>query len=68
MKFSKCLHFLALTCIKHKFKLETQLKTLVHIVDEKQAGIKDAIATISSLNIFQKLLVSEVLKHSLLIL
>ena len=53
---------------KAKFKLEIQLKTLAHIVDEKQAGIKDAIATISSLNIFQKLSVSEVLKHSLLIL
>ena len=46
----------------HKFKLETQLKMLAHIVDEKQAGIKDSIAIISSLNAFQKLLVYEVLK------
>ena len=45
-----------------KFKLETQLKTLNHIVDEKQARIKDAITIISSLNASQKLLVSEVLK------
>ena len=33
----------------HTFKLETQLKTLTHIVDEKQVGIKDAIIIISSL-------------------
>ena len=46
----------------HKFKLETQLKTWTHIVDEKQIRIKDAIAIISSLNASQKLLVSEVLK------
>ena len=46
----------------HKFKLETQLKTLTHIVDEKQVAIKDAITIISSLNASQKLLVSEVLK------
>ena len=26
-----------------KFKLETQLKTLIHIVDENHAGIKDAV-------------------------
>ena len=51
-----------------KFKLETQLKTLTHIVDEKQEGIKDAITIISSLNTFQKLLVSEVLKLVKLIL
>ena len=51
-----------------KFKLETQLKTLTHIVDEKQVGIKDAITIISSLNIFQKLLVYEVLKLVKLIL
>ena len=37
-----------------KFKLGTQLKTLTHIVDEKQV--------ISSLNASQKLLVSAVLK------
>ena len=30
----------------HKFKLETQLKTLTHITDEKQIGIKDAITII----------------------
>ena len=46
----------------HKFKLETQLKTLTHIVDEKQVGIKDAIIIISSLKVSQKLLVFEVLK------
>ena len=62
MNFSKCLHFLA------QFKLETQLKALTHIVDEKQVGIKDAITIISSLNIFQKLLVYEVLKLVKLIL
>ena len=28
----------------YKFKLETQLKTLTHVVDEKQVAIKDAIA------------------------
>ena len=52
----------------HKFKLEAQLKTLTHIVDQKQVGIKDAITTISSLNASQKLLVSEVLKIVELIL
>ena len=52
----------------HKFKLETQLKTLTHIVDEKQVAIKDAITIISSLNASQKLLVSEVLKLVKLIL
>ena len=52
----------------HKFKLETQLKTLIHIVDEKQVAIKDAITIISSLNASQKLLVSEVLKLVKLIL
>ena len=46
----------------HKFKLETQLKTLTHIVDEKQVGIKDAITIISSLNASEKLLISEALK------
>ena len=54
--FSKYLRFLA------QFKLETQLKILTHIVDENRVGIKDAITIISSLNTFQKLLVSEVLK------
>ena len=52
----------------HKFKLETQLKTLIHIVGQKQVGIKDAITIISSLNASQKLLVSEVLKLVKLIL
>ena len=52
----------------HKFKLEAQLKTLTHIVDQKQVGIKDAITTISSLNAPQKLLVHEVLKIVKLIL
>ena len=55
-------------CDLHKFKLETQLKTLTHTVDEKQVKIKDAITTISSLNAPQKLLVSEVLKLFKLIL
>ena len=53
---------------QHKFKLETQLKTLTHIIDEKRIGIKDAITIISSLNTSQKLLVSEVLKLIQLIL
>ena len=64
MNFSKCLRFLAVTCIN----LKTQLKTLTHIVDEKQVAIKDAITIISSLNTSQKLLVSEVLKLVKLIL
>ena len=46
----------------HKFKLGTQLKTLIHIVDEKRVGIEDVITIISSLNVSQKLLVSEALK------
>ena len=54
-----------MTCIK--LKLETQLKTLTHIPDEKQVGIKDTITIISSLNASQKLLVSEVLKRFKLI-
>ena len=49
----------------HKFELETQLKTLTQIVDEKQAGIKDVITIILSLNASQELLVSEVLKGAL---
>ena len=52
----------------HKFKLETQLKTLTHTVDEKQVKIKDAITIISSLNASQKLLVSKMLKLVKLIL
>ena len=51
-----------------KFKLATQLETLIHIVDEKQVGIKDAIKIISLLNASQKLLVSEVLRLVKLIL
>ena len=51
-----------------KFKVETQLATLKHIVDEKQVGIKDAIKIISSLNASQNLLASEVLKLVKLIL
>ena len=31
-----------------RFKLETQLTTLAHIVDEKQVAIRDAIKIISS--------------------
>ena len=50
----------------HKFKLETQLKTLTHIVDEKQVGTKDAITIISSLNASQKLLLSEMVKGALM--
>ena len=50
----------------HKFKLETQLKTLTHIIDEKQVGIKDTIIIVSSLNTSQKLLVSDVLKGTLM--
>ena len=43
----------------YQFKLETQLKTLTHIVDGKQVAVKDAITIISSLNAPPKLLVSE---------
>ena len=52
----------------HKFKLEAQLKTLTHVVDEKQISIKDATTIVSSLNASQKLLVSEMLKFVKLIL
>ena len=52
----------------HDFKLGTQLKTLTHIVDERQVGIKYATTIISSLNASQKLLVFEVLKLVKLIL
>ena len=51
-----------------KFKLETQLTTLTHIIVEKKVTIKDAIKIISSLNASQKMLVSEVLKLVKLIL
>ena len=40
-----------------KFKLETQLTTSSHIIDEKQVAIKDAVKIISSLNASQKMLV-----------
>ena len=46
----------------HKFKLETQLKTLTHTIDEEKVATTDAITIISSLNTSQKLLVSQVLK------
>ena len=46
----------------NKFILETTLKTLTQIVDEKQVVTKDATKSISSLNASQKLLASEVLK------
>ena len=45
-----------------KFKLETKLTTLTHIIDEKQVAMKDAIKIILSLNASQRMLVSEVLK------
>ena len=51
-----------------KFKLETQIKTLKNIVDEKQFGTKEAIKIFSPLNASRKLLVSEVLKLVKLIL
>ena len=51
-----------------KFKSETQLKTLTHIIEEKHVAIKDTITTISSLNASQKLLVSGMLKLVKLIL
>ena len=41
------------------YKLETQLKTLTNIADEKKGGIKDVITIISLLIASQKLLVSE---------
>ena len=53
----------------HKFKLlQTQLKTLNYIVDEKQVGIKDAITVISPFSASQKSFVSDVLKFVKLIL
>ena len=52
----------------HEYKLETHLKTLTHIVDEKQAGIKYTITIISLSNTSQKMLVSEGLKLVKLIL
>ena len=64
MNFSKCLRLFSSDL--HKFILETRLKTLTHIFDEKQVGIKDAITIISSLNTSRKLLVSEVFKLTLM--
>ena len=46
----------------NNFELESQLKTLIYVVDEKQVGIKDSIKIISSLNPSQKLLVAKVIK------
>ena len=51
-----------------KFKLETELKNVAHIVDETQDEIKDATKIIQSLNASQKLLAAEVLKMVQLIL
>ena len=51
-----------------KFKLEIQIRTFKNIVDEKQVGRKKAIKIISSLNVSQKLSLSEVLKLAKLIL
>ena len=51
-----------------KFKLETQIKTLKNIVDEKQVGTKEGMKIILSLNASRKLLVSEVLSLVKLIL
>ena len=48
--------------------METELKNVVHIVDETQDEIKDATKIIQSLNASQKLLVAEVLKMVQLIL
>ena len=38
----------------HKLKLQTQLQTLTHAVDEKQVGIKDAITIISIITCISK--------------
>ena len=51
-----------------EFKLETQIKTLKNIVDEKQVGTKEGMKIILSLNASRKLLVSEVLSLVKLIL
>ena len=51
-----------------KFKLDTQIKTLKNVADEKQVGIKETIKIISSLNASRKLLASEVLELVELIL
>ena len=51
-----------------KFKLETQIKTLINVVDEKKVEIKETIKIISLLNRSRKLLVSEVLELVELIL
>ena len=52
----------------NKFKLETWIKALKNIVEEKQFGTKEAIKIISRSNASRKLLVSEVLKLVNLIL
>ena len=52
----------------HKFNSEAQLKTLTHIIHEKQVGIKDAITLIPSLNASQNLLVPKLLNLVKLIL
>ena len=51
-----------------KFKLQTQIRTFKNIIDEKQVGRKEAIKIISSLNVSQKMSLSEVLKLAKLIL
>ena len=64
INFSRCFRFFSSDL--RKFKLETKVKTLAHIVDEKQVGTKDAIAIILSLNASQKLLMSGMLKGTLM--
>ena len=44
------------------------MKTLIHVVDKKQVGIKNAIKIISSLNASQRLLVPDELKLVKLVL
>ena len=46
-----------------KFKLETQLTTSSHIIDQKQVAIKDAVKIVSSLNASQKMLVPATACH-----
>ena len=60
--------FQSLYSRKSQRQLETQLKTLAHIVDEKEVELKDAISIISSSNASKMLLVSEALKLVMLIL
>ena len=49
INFTKCLNFFSKDL--QKFKLETQLKTLTHIVDNKQVALKDAITIIFFLSL-----------------